>query len=108
MLTCISNSSNDEIDLKKLENNRVDCLKYLKQRGSDIEKTSKRTLWSPVHWCANYGDKQALDYLINILLLEASYKPDYLGNFPIDIAGQKGRHNIEGPDRKCVFLIVQK
>ena len=58
--------------------------------------------------CANYADKYALKYLIHDLILEASYKPDYLGNFPIDIAGQKGKHNIEGTDKECVQLICQK
>ena len=30
-----------------------------------------------------------------------------MGNFPIDIAGKKGLHNIEGQDKNCVILIVQ-
>ena len=31
-----------------------------------------------------------LKYLINTLFLKAAYKPDNLGQFPIDIAGFKG------------------
>lgn len=80
LLSCILNISES---YKK----RAKCIQILIDEGACIDVRNNRTMWSPVMWCAYYGDEVALKILIENGA--RCHYPDHKGHFPIDKAGMK-------------------
>jgi len=76
---CVYNKINSETDEK------LECLKILLHYGAEPNQYNHHNLWSPLTWCAYYGDSDATK-----LLLEKgaySFWPDKEGHFPLDHCG---------------------
>jgi len=78
LLSCLLNLSEDSAK-------RAKCFDILISHGANINVKNKRTMWTPIMWCAYYGDDRG----IRKLIAEGArcYCPDYKGFFPSDWAG---------------------
>ena len=63
---------------------RNSCLELLLDNGAKTELENDKTLWTPIHWVAYYGDETSLELLIDNNAI--SFKPDNKGYFPMDHA----------------------
>ncbi|EGR31634.1 hypothetical protein IMG5_105460 [Ichthyophthirius multifiliis] len=77
LMTCLYNYSNSLTE-------RHLCIQILIQHGAKVNQRNKRTLWSALHWCAYYGDPLSVQLLIENGAF--SCFPDWIGQFPIDLA----------------------
>lgn len=79
LLSCITN-------LSKSTEKRYETVKELLTRSANVDYSNKTTLWSPLTWCAYYGDAVTMKLILsdNSVCL-----PDHKGCLPIDWAGKK-------------------
>ncbi|CAD8164622.1 unnamed protein product [Paramecium octaurelia] len=69
-------------------NERAACLELFLEDG-DLNSFNPRTLWSPVHWVAFYGDVESMQLLISKEAI--LFKTDYEGYYPLDLAGRNNK-----------------
>ena len=74
-------------DNKKSLLGRPKCVELLLEAGSDPNKFNKRTFWTALTWVAYYGDEKSAKSLIE--KNAKAFRPDHLGYFPLDYAGNR-------------------
>ena len=80
LLSCILNISESS---KK----RAKCIEIFLREGAFVNVRNSRTMWTPVMWCAYYGDRTALKILID--KDARCHYPDHKGHFPVDKAAMR-------------------
>ena len=76
----------NEVPVSKTPVSEVQVSESLASKKAEVNTQSDNTLWTPLTWCAYYGDKKSVSLLLN---KEAKpYLPDNKGYFPIDWAGK--------------------
>jgi len=65
---------------------RFRCIKALVKYKASPNSFNNRTLWSPIHWLAYYGDLKSLKFLIENGAVTVI--PDFEGNLPMDLAAK--------------------
>jgi len=76
---CVYNKINRETDEKQK------CIEILLDNGADPNQYNHHNLWTPLTWCAYYGDHVATKLLVQ----KGAYVfwPDKEGHFPLDHCG---------------------
>jgi ankyrin repeat protein len=69
------------------EEKRAECIKVLLDNRADPNLANQRTLWTPLTWCAHYGDDDGT----KCLLEKGAYPfwPDHKGFYPLDHCGMQ-------------------
>ena len=72
---------NNDFSAKK----RPECIEILLKARANPNIRSGLTLWTPLTWCAYYGDLDSVKSLLNASAI--AYLPDSKGCYPIDYCG---------------------
>lgn len=88
--TCSQNFEKSSIE-------RSECLKILLENYANPNIRNKMTGWSCLYWLCFYGDEKSVELILEFKTLVPNneneevelHKPDYLGFYPIDLAGKK-------------------
>jgi len=94
---CVYNQVNRETDEKQ------QCVKILLEYGADPNQYNHHNLWTPLTWCAYYGD-----HIATRLLVEKGayvFWPDKEGHFPLDHCGLQ---DDRGNKRKAAIILIDK
>ncbi|EGR27500.1 hypothetical protein IMG5_195040 [Ichthyophthirius multifiliis] len=73
--------------------NRIQCIRILVSKEARINQRNPRTLWTALHWSAYYLDYQSVSFLLQNGAFACF--PDYIGQYPIDMAGISGNVKIK-------------
>lgn len=73
------------VDNKDVNKTKLQCVKLLLDYGSDPNQRNSTTLWTPLTWCAYYGDTEVVKELLERKAYP--YWPDKQGLYPLDHCG---------------------
>jgi len=80
LVACILNND-------KSPKERPECIKLLLKARAEVNIRSGLTLWTPLTWCAYYGDFQSVKVLLEYQAF--AYLPDSKGLYPLDYCGMQ-------------------
>jgi ankyrin repeat protein len=94
LLCCFKNLEIDPTDQTEEHkvNNRLQCIEGLYRRNADLNQMNPRTLWSPIFWCAYYGDAESVKFILDNHGI--CFEPDSKGLYPLDYAGNRGHREV--------------